>query len=30
VSELKQRFDDFVVELTQGKDASRVRIIVEK
>lgn len=30
VSELEQRFDGFVAELTRGKDATRVRIVVEK
>ena len=30
VGELKQRFDDFVADLTKSKDAARVRIVVEK
>jgi hypothetical protein len=30
VIELKQRFDEFVATLTKGKDASRVRIVLEK
>ncbi len=30
VSELKDRFEGFVAEITKGKDASRVRIVLEK
>ena len=30
VSELKDRFDGFVADITKGKDASRVRIVLEK
>lgn len=30
VSELKQRFDAFVSDLTKGKNATRVRIVLEK
>lgn len=30
VAELKQRFEAFVGELTRGKDAARVRIVVER
>ncbi len=30
VAELKERFDGFVAELTRGKDAAKVRIVVEK
>ncbi len=30
VGELKQRFEGFVAGLTKGKDATRVRIVVEK
>tara|TARA_R110002072_G_scaffold240450_1_gene399024 strand:+ start:1847 stop:5572 length:3726 start_codon:yes stop_codon:yes gene_type:complete len=30
IGELRQRFDCFVTELTKGKDASRVRVVVEK
>ncbi len=29
VGELKERFDAFVADLTKGKDASRVRVVVE-
>jgi hypothetical protein len=30
VGELKERFDAFVADLTKGKDASRVRVVVER
>lgn len=30
VGELKERFDAFVTDLTKGKDASRVRVVVER
>jgi hypothetical protein len=30
VSELRERFDGFVAELTKGKDASKVRLVLEK
>ncbi len=29
VEEMKKRFDDYLVELTKGKDTSKVRIIIE-
>ena len=30
VGELKERFDAFVADLTKGKDATRVRVVVER
>lgn len=30
VGELKERFDTFIADLTKGKDASRVRVVVER
>jgi hypothetical protein len=29
VPELKKRFDDYLVEIVKGKDASKVRIVLE-
>ena len=29
ISDLKERFDRYVANLTKGKDASKVRIIIE-
>jgi len=29
VSELKRRFDDYLVEIVKGKDASKVRVVLE-